>query len=913
MKKTNTQFEKNIARLVKLAGDPKTPSERFTETLIDSALGELGQAQTRRQRSFRMKSITNTLIKIAAVVFVVIGIAAVFTRFAPQEYSQRSPLAYEDTGANGPTIQSPAEKTQPIALVTPRQPSPAARPAEAAMRPAPAQEDWVPIPLTLPKPMFIGTPENFSNGLTLEKPLGRARPPFLAPKGTSNVALNRPVTSSESFPFMGELSMIVDGDKEGVDSNVVELGPFRQWIVIDLEQEHHLYAVVIWHYHSTPRVYFDVAVQVSNDPAFVNATTIFNNDHDNSLGLGVGSDLHYVETAEGKLIDAKGIRGRYIRLWSHGNTQNDYNHYIEVEVFGKPVGNETASSQNGVTPSQKAESLKETLMPIELNLPRPMFVGTPTSLSMAQRSPSPAERPASPNPSYPQNWSDISARRGMALEPANSQRMAHGGTTPPNAEPVDAMFFKNYGVNPFIDTEDDHLSTFAIDVDTGSYTLSRSYLQQGNLPPRDAVRVEEFVNYFDYRYPAPQQDTFAVFFEAMPWSFGQERQNTYLMRIGLKALEVPDELRKPAVLTFVIDVSGSMSREDRLGLVKQSLRLLIDKLRPDDKIGIAVYGSRGQAVLQHTTLSRRDAILEAIDALRPEGSTYAEEGIRIGYEMAQAAFTPGHINRVILCSDGVSNVGQTGADQILQIIKEKADNGITLSALGFGMGNYNDVLMEQLGNKGNGYYAYIDTFDQAQRLFGNLTGALQVVARDVKIQVDFNPDVVRSYRLIGYENRDVADEDFRNDTVDGGEIGAGHATTALYELKLWPEKEGHVATTYIRYKDPDTFEVTEVSADFNAAQIAQSDAISNAFALSSVVTEFAEILRESYWAKGADLADTLARVEMMYENNPDDPDIAELKDLITRATQLLKNKQQQTTPSNTPDPDLIPADIEYRR
>ncbi|MFZ9024280.1 MAG: YfbK domain-containing protein, partial [Anaerohalosphaeraceae bacterium] len=391
------------------------------------------------------------------------------------------------------------------------------------------------------------------------------------------------------------------------------------------------------------------------------------------------------------------------------------------------------------------------------------------------------------------------------------RRMAHGGTRPPNGEDVDAMFFENYGVNPFIDTEDDHLSTFAIDVDTGSYTVCRRYLQQGNLPPKEAVRVEEFVNYFKYDYDPPQEETFAVYTEAMPWSFGAERKNTHLMRIGLKAMEVADESRNPAVLTFVIDVSGSMNRENRLGLVKRSLEMLIDKLRPQDKIGIAVYGSRGMKVLDHTGLEDKAAILAAIRSLHSTGSTYAEDGIRIGYEMAEEAYIPGFINRVILCSDGVANVGNTGADKILEIIKDKADKGITLSSLGFGMGNYNDVLLERLGDKGNGYYAYIDTIDQARRLFSNLTGALQVVARDVKIQVDFNPDVVRSYRLIGYENRDVADKDFRNDTVDGGEIGAGHSTTALYELKLWPEKVGKVATTQIRYKNPDTYEVTEIA------------------------------------------------------------------------------------------------------
>lgn len=201
--------------------------------------------------------------------------------------------------------------------------------------PAAAETTLVPIPLTLPRPMFVGTPENIENVSNLEKPLGRARPAFLAPEGVKNVALNKPITSSEPYPIMGELAMIVDGDKEGTDASVVELGPFEQWIVIDLEEERDIYAVVVWHFHSTARVYFDVVVQVSKDEEFIDAVTVFNNDHDNSLGLGVGTDMHYVETSEGKLIDAKGVRGRYVRLWSQGNNQNDYSHYIEVEVYGK--------------------------------------------------------------------------------------------------------------------------------------------------------------------------------------------------------------------------------------------------------------------------------------------------------------------------------------------------------------------------------------------------------------------------------------------------------------------------------------------------------------------------------------------------------------------------------------------------
>ena len=234
-----------------------------------------------------------------------------------------------------PQPQPQKEQTQQPAEPRPAEPQPVVQPA--AQEPAPVSTDatLVPIPLTLPKPMFVGTPQNLEGVQNLEKPLGRPRPPFLAPEGVTNIALNKPVTSSEPMPIMGELSMIVDGDKEATEGSVVELGPFKQWAIIDLEEEKDIYAVVVWHYHKTPAVYFDVVVQVAKDAEFVNAVAVFNNDMDNSLGLGVGTDPHYVETAEGKLIDAKGVRGRYVRLWSQGNNQNDYSHYIEVEVFGK--------------------------------------------------------------------------------------------------------------------------------------------------------------------------------------------------------------------------------------------------------------------------------------------------------------------------------------------------------------------------------------------------------------------------------------------------------------------------------------------------------------------------------------------------------------------------------------------------
>jgi Ca-activated chloride channel family protein len=470
-----------------------------------------------------------------------------------------------------------------------------------------------------------------------------------------------------------------------------------------------------------------------------------------------------------------------------------------------------------------------------------------------------------------------------------TQSLAHGGTVPPNNDPVDAMFFENYGTNPFIDTEDDHLSTMAADVDTASYTVVRSYLQDGHRPPKDSVRVEEFINYMDYAYPDPHEGVFAVHMEASPWPFGGIRKNSCLLRIGLKAREISPEYRKTAILTFVIDLSSSMNRENRIGLVKKSLRMLVDQLRSDDQIGIVVYGSRGRKVLDHTRLTHKSDILSAIDSLRTGGSTNAEEGITIGYTMADQAFEPGKINRVILCSDGVANVGLTGAEEILEFIRAKVQKGITLSTLGFGMGNYNDVLMEKLGNKGDGHYAYVDTINEAKRLFSqDLTSFLQIVARDVKIQIDFNPDVVRSYRLIGYENRDVPDAKFRDDTQDGGEVGAGHSVTSLYEIKLWKDKSGLVATTHVRYQDADTRVTAELNMQMETDEIHEDfTQSSRSFRLAATVAEFAEILRESYWARSINMKDVLAHAQKLSWEYGSNHDLIELVDLIAKAKDLM--------------------------
>jgi len=469
---------------------------------------------------------------------------------------------------------------------------------------------------------------------------------------------------------------------------------------------------------------------------------------------------------------------------------------------------------------------------------------------------------------------------------------AHGGTTPPNARAYDAMFFENYGVNPFIDTDDDHLSTFAIDVDTASYSMARSYIFRGHLPRKDAVRVEEFVNYFKYDYDAPDGEAFSILMEAAPSKFGGP--NYKLFRVGVKGKNIRVENRKNAILTFVIDVSGSMAREDRLGLVKKSLRLLVDQLREGDKVAIVVYGSRGRVIMRHKGIERRKDILRAIENLRPEGATNADEGLELGYELADEAFESGAINRIILCSDGVANMGETGARGILRNIEKHAKKGIALTAVGFGMGNYNDILMEKLADKGDGNYAYVDNLSEARRVFvENLTGTLQIIAKDVKIQVDFNADVVARYRLLGYENRDIKDEDFRNDKVDAGEIGAGHQVTALYEIKFHKGVEsGTVATVRVRHKNPDANdEVTEVSRKFAMSRIAESfDKASPSFKLAAAVAEFAEILRKSYWAKGGKISTVMEVAQDLPREYRKAPEVIEFMDMVSKATRLWQNE-----------------------
>ena len=458
-----------------------------------------------------------------------------------------------------------------------------------------------------------------------------------------------------------------------------------------------------------------------------------------------------------------------------------------------------------------------------------------------------------------------------------------GGSATVNDAAYDLTFFKHYGVNPFIDTEDDHLSTFAIDVDTASYTVARRFVQDGNMPHPDSVRVEEFVNFFDQGYAPPEEGAFAIHVDGSPSPFGSEKH--WLLRVGLQGKEIASDDRKDATLVFAIDVSGSMAREDRLGLVKRSLRLLVDELRPTDEVGIVIYGSVGQVLLEPTDGGEKRSIISAIDRLEPGGSTYAEDGLRLAYRLAAERVRPGRVTRVILLSDGVANVGNTGPDSILKRIQGYVDEGVTLTTVGFGMGNFNDVLMERLANDGDGSYYYVDTLNEARRVFvENLVGTLQNIARDTKVQVDFNPDVVRSYRLLGYENRRVDDEDFRDDTVDAGEVGAGHSVTALYEVKLHEEADGVLGTVFLRYEDPDTGEVSEIGREFQRSELAPEFGESSPrFQMSAVVAEYAEILRESYWAQDGSLERVLGEAIRVQRLLPSDEDVAEFASLVSRA------------------------------
>ncbi len=430
-------------------------------------------------------------------------------------------------------------------------------------------------------------------------------------------------------------------------------------------------------------------------------------------------------------------------------------------------------------------------------------------------------------------------------------------------EPLDREAYTHFDTNPVHLVSESPVSTFSIDVDSASYANVRRLLNQGMLPRHDAVRVEELINYFSYDYPAPKRgdEPFAVHTEVGPSPWHADR---HLLHVGIKGYELEESELPPANLVFLIDVSGSMQSPDKLGLLKSSMKMLAKRLSPEDRVAIAVYAGAAGMVLESTPGSERAKILSAIDQLTAGGSTNGGAGIRLAYSLAEQGFMKGGINRVILATDGDFNVGTTDTEALKNLVENKRETGVALTVLGFGGGNYNDALMQELAQIGNGNAAYIDTLNEARKVLVEEIGAtLNMIAKDVKIQIEFNPATVAEYRLIGYETRHLEREDFNNDKVDAGDIGAGHTVTALYELALTgsegslidPLRYGsqsreadsanaELAFLKLRYKQPDgdTSRLITVPVEQDAI-IGDLARTSDNYRFSAAVAGFGQILR----------------------------------------------------------------------
>ena len=450
---------------------------------------------------------------------------------------------------------------------------------------------------------------------------------------------------------------------------------------------------------------------------------------------------------------------------------------LQEQAKGQPSVLTLASDQSALEKRSATEQVDKskdrlgaargTAMPAA---PAPMMAAN----GMRAREADAVERAAAPVPGARRSAGDRDARE-LEMQSVGGQRKQQDA----QAGERYARFDENRPRTP----AEHPLSTFSIDVDTASYANVRRFLASGRLPPPDAVRIEEMVNYFRYDYPQPVGDRpFSVTLEAAecPWHSGRR-----LVRIGLEGRDIDRRERPAGNLVFLIDVSGSMSAANKLPLVKQALAMLVEELTENDSVAIVTYAGDAGVKLPATSGDQKGKILAVIEALSPGGSTHGSAGINVAYEQAAERFIPGGVNRVILATDGDLNVGVTSDEALVDLIKQKAAGGTFLTVLGFGEGNLQDAKMEKIADNGNGVYAYIDGAREARKvLVEQLTGSTITIAKDVKIQVEFNPTQVASYRLLGYENRIMAAEDFRNDRKDAGEIGAGHSVTALYEIEL---------------------------------------------------------------------------------------------------------------------------------
>lgn len=481
-------------------------------------------------------------------------------------------------------------------------------------------------------------------------------------------------------------------------------------------------------------------------------------------------------------------------------------------------------------------------------------------------------------------------------------------TLPPANQEFNTESYQQVVENPFLDVAQNPMSTFSIDVDTAAYTNMRRFFNMGQLPPPDAIRIEEMVNYFRYSYPQPIGDVpFSVNVDLAECPWSPEHR---LARIGLKGKEISQTERANTNLVFLLDVSGSMFDSNKLPLVKEALKLLVQNMRENDKVGIVVYAGSSGVVLPPTSGANKQTIISALDRLQAGGSTNAGQGIELAYKLAGENFIPGGVNRVIIATDGDFNVGVTSHDALLRLIQEKAKSKVFLTVLGFGMGNYKDDTLELLADKGNGNYAYIDDMSEAKRvLVEQIGGTLVTIAKDVKIQVEFNPALILQYRLIGYENRVMPNQDFNDDTKDAGEIGAGHTVTAFYELvpvgvkkvetgKVDPlkyqtqpqltevAKTSEAMTVKLRYKAPegDVSKLLEFPIRDEKKTMAQA---SPDLMFASSVVCFGMILQDSKYKGNLKLNFVLELAEEGLGNNPDEYR-KEFINLVKKAQELKK-------------------------
>ncbi|MCC8616727.1 von Willebrand factor type A domain-containing protein [Xanthomonas vesicatoria] len=479
--------------------------------------------------------------------------------------------------------------------------------------------------------------------------------------------------------------------------------------------------------------------------------------------------------------------------------------------------------------------------------------------------PSPVEMayaPSPPAPAAPQSVYGAFARQAPAAAlMAQPQTRSMIMQAPPVAPAENRETYQTLSDNPVVQAADNPVSTFSIDVDTGSYSNVRRYLTSGSLPPVDAVRVEEMINYFRYDDPAPRDgQPFAVRTELAPTPWNHD---SVLLRIGITGRAVAASAMPAANLVFLVDVSGSMGAPDKLPLLQSSLKLLTRQLRAQDRITLVTYAGNTAVVLPPTPGNQQARIVEAIDSLQSGGGTAGASGIELAYKAAQQSYLRGGINRILLATDGDFNVGVTDFDTLKGMVAEKRRSGVALSTLGFGTGNYNDTLMEQLADAGDGAYAYIDSPLEARKVLTHELGAtLETIARDVKIQVEFNPATVQEYRLIGYENRALRREDFNNDQVDAGDIGAGHSVTALYEItpargeasvdplryataakRPAADNSNELAHLKLRYKLPDAHRSRLLDTVIRGDQQVPLNASSDAFRFAAAVAGFGQRLR----------------------------------------------------------------------